>query len=116
VLTGGASLSAKIASTASAEIQPLAESQRSQSTTHIPHTTPHPPLLPPNTPPPSHQGPWSTPLLEPQTYANDKGLPSTTTEFQAHTLQVLVQDIPGVLQQVRGVGKEGREPGGGGAR
>jgi len=46
-------------------------------------------------------GPWDiTNILQPRTYENDKGMAQSDQDYQAHTLQVLVQDLPGVLQQV----------------
>lgn len=45
-------------------------------------------------------GPWEvTNVLQPTVYENDKGA-APVGEFQAHTLQILVADVPGVLQQV----------------
>ncbi|WIA36702.1 hypothetical protein OEZ86_007979 [Tetradesmus obliquus] len=46
-------------------------------------------------------GPWEVTnvLAAPQQYENDRG-EAQSGEFQAHTLQILVADVPGVLQQV----------------
>lgn len=45
-------------------------------------------------------GPWEvTNVLQPTVYENDKGA-AVRGEYQAHTLQILVADVPGVLQQV----------------
>lgn len=46
-------------------------------------------------------GPWEVTnvLAAPQQYENDRG-EAQGGEFQAHTLQILVADVPGVLQQV----------------
>eukprot|EP00878_Enallax_costatus_P009094 GHUV01009507.1.p1 GENE.GHUV01009507.1~~GHUV01009507.1.p1 ORF type:complete len:386 (+),score=83.20 GHUV01009507.1:826-1983(+) len=45
-------------------------------------------------------GPWEVQnVLEPTTYENDRG-EAGQGEYQAHTLQTLVADVPGVLQQV----------------
>ena len=45
-------------------------------------------------------GPWEVQnVLEPATYENDRG-EGGQGEYQAHTLQTLVADVPGVLQQV----------------
>lgn len=41
-------------------------------------------------------------IIEPNVYANDKGAAmESDMGYQAHTLSILVADIPGVLQQVR---------------
>lgn len=46
-------------------------------------------------------GPWEVQnVLEAATYENDRG-EAVQGEFQAHTLQTLVADVPGVLQQVK---------------
>jgi hypothetical protein len=46
-------------------------------------------------------GPWDiTNILQPRIYENDKGIARSDQDYQAHTLQILVQDLPGVLQQV----------------
>lgn len=49
-------------------------------------------------------GPWEvTNVLAPPTlYENDRGEAGSGV-YQAHTLQTLVADVPGVLQQVGGV-------------
>lgn len=45
-------------------------------------------------------GPWEVQnVLEPTSYENDRG-EAVQGEYQAHTLQILVADVPGVLQQV----------------
>eukprot|EP00879_Flechtneria_rotunda_P028807 GHRR01031033.1.p1 GENE.GHRR01031033.1~~GHRR01031033.1.p1 ORF type:complete len:317 (+),score=98.16 GHRR01031033.1:434-1384(+) len=45
-------------------------------------------------------GPWEVQnVLSPTEYQNDRG-EAVQGEFQAHTLQILVADVPGVLQQV----------------
>lgn len=46
------------------------------------------------------KGPWEvTNILAPTVYENDKG-EAMQGEYQAHTLQTLVADVPGVLQHV----------------
>jgi hypothetical protein len=52
-------------------------------------------------------GPWEVTnvLAAPQQYENDRG-EAQSGEFQAHTLQILVADVPGVLQQVSCVLKD----------
>lgn len=39
-------------------------------------------------------------VIEPQTYSRDKGLDANEGEYRAHTLSILVADLPGVLQEV----------------
>ncbi|KAI8474701.1 MAG: small subunit of acetolactate synthase-domain-containing protein [Monoraphidium minutum] len=48
-------------------------------------------------------GVWEVPtvnLIEPQTYSRDKGADRDDEEYRAHTLSILVADLPGVLQEV----------------
>lgn len=51
-------------------------------------------------------GPWEVTnvLAAPQQYENDRG-EAQLGEFQAHTLQILVADVPGVLQQVKSLAR-----------
>jgi acetolactate synthase-1/3 small subunit len=47
------------------------------------------------------RGEWqASAIIEPQTYARDKGADLDDEEFRAHTLSILVADLPGVLQEV----------------